>query len=61
MSLLSRHYVLNCRIDGCEKESGFDTTDEITESDWTEASALGVIKKGYMAHPAYCPGHSLEE
>lgn len=57
---MSRYFVLNCRIDDCELESMFDNTDQIKESEWTEASALGVIKEGHTVHKAYCPGHSFE-
>ena len=52
--------MLNCRIDDCELESMFDNTDQIKESEWTEASALGVIKEGHTVHKAYCPGHSFD-
>jgi hypothetical protein len=55
-----RYFLLSCRVDDCEETERFYSTDAIGSSDWSEASAMGVIKDGYMIHPGYCPGHTIE-
>lgn len=60
VAIMTRSYVLECRL--CEENTKtFDTTDAIDASEWTEASALGVIEEGRTIHLAFCPGHSLEQ
>jgi hypothetical protein len=56
---MSLQIVLECRLDACEHRDRFDNTDQIADSDWTEASPLGVVEHGGVVHAAFCPGHSM--
>lgn len=61
-------YVLRCRIEECENAEGFDSTEQINNSNWTEINPMGSrdkewsdVGESWYHHPAFCPDHSFPD